>query len=438
MRRSNQPQRKACRAAEWMLSAVVIGLAAGCRAAPPDASTRPELPLMFDESHRDEPPESELPFNRIRELVRFTLDRPVTLSLRGVSLEAAVRELSRKSGLGIGVTPEVIKSAEGRLIDLEVSGMRARHVLDWITRQIGAHYATEDTQTVFLTSDRLWAGQDRLRQKHYSIGTFLRIPPSAGRFAHAREVESLREFLGLCLRHPMTGHADARLLIDETGSRLTAILPPRGHAKLEQILYELKRPRRYEPTPEALFNEADLERMRQTVSCDFKGRDLRDILADLGRRAKVNIGLDYRRVGQARRVIDLQLGEVPLRTALDALARAADLGSVMLEPDRRLWILAKGQNHTLFWATGELPWDRSVVRSYYIGELIREFGIDLILRELHRSVTPGLWRRDLPVALVHEATQRLLVIHEPEAQKEVARCIQRLRRIGKPKDWRGN
>jgi hypothetical protein len=100
----------------------------------------------------------------------------------------------------------------------------------------------------------------------------------------------------------MIGRPDARLIVDDTGSRLSATLPPRGLVKLEAILEELKQPRQYEPPlPDPLARErAALAAAR--VVCNFERQDVSRILADIGRQANVNIGYDYRRIPEARRI----------------------------------------------------------------------------------------------------------------------------------------
>lgn len=429
MSRLNSPAR--CLLAAAMLCCAI--LAAGCTG--PEPAAPPDPPqVFFDEINEPEELFLGKSLEEIRLLLRKAIDKPVTASFRSASLQTAVKELSQKTGLGIGVTPDVTAGREPRAIDLDVRGMRARHVLDWLTRLMGCHYAIEGPRTVFITRDLTWAGKDRLRMQSYAVGTFVRSSkPIPGRLDHAKEKERLLMALRYALRHTMTGNRDAAIVFDETGSRLTAVLPPRGHAKLKSIIDELKKARTYEPPPPDNSVKERRAVLAAKVRCDFGKQDVRRIADELGRRAKANIGFDYRLIPQDRTSIALKLGDTTLGKALDELARLAGLGTVVPESDRRLWILGRGQTAKLLRTTGELPWDRAIVRSHYVKRLADHFGVPMLFDVIRKAVTPGEWDADLPLAFYHSPTGRLVVIHNEEAQRLVAGSIDKLMALGRAK-----
>ncbi len=371
----------------------------------------------------------------VRRLLRGAIDTPVTLNLRTATLQAAAAELSEKTGLGIGITPDALGRA-GQTFDLTCRTMPARYVLDWITRLAGVYYAIERPGAVFIMRDRSWASQDRLTTRSYAVGALARISrPIGTKYDHARETKDLLSLLRYCLRHTMTGHRDAKLLADDTGTVLTALLTPRGHAKLERIIEELKKPRQYEPPQHSLDDSANdpANLLKAPALCNFEKQDIRLIAAELGKRANVNIGFDYRLADEQHRAIALALGEVTLAEALDAIAKAAGLGEVVAEPGRRFWILGKHQTRQFLRTTGQLPWDRAVVRSYYIEPLVTQFGVKLIFDAIRAAVTPGEWDGELPLAFYHGPTGRMIVLHDEEAQQAVADCIDRMVNLAKPK-----
>jgi len=412
-------------------------LVSGCRNQPPQ-QRRPAVvtpPIFFGEHRWGDERFLGKTMAEIRHMLKGEIETPVTFSFRSASLQAVVKELSRATGLGIGITPDVYRAAGARVIDLDVYQMPARHVLDWLTRLVGAWYATEGPQTVFITRDRTWARQDRLRLRHYAVGTFVRASrPIAGRYDHTYESQRLLFALRYCLRHTMAGSADAGLVLDQTGSRLTGILPARGHAKLKRIIEEMKKERKYTPPgPDDTARERS-ELLKTPVVCNFSKQDVRRIARELGRSAKVHIGFDYRLIDEPRRNIALALGTTTLGNALAAMAEAAGLGEVVAEPGRRFWILGKKQDRSILRTTGELPWDRAVVRSYYVKQLADEFvGIKFIFNAIRKAVTPGEWDGDLPIAFYHSPTGRLIVIHDEESQRKVAKVIDRMMEVTRPK-----
>jgi hypothetical protein len=416
-----------------LLYALALAALAGC--------TRPETPRI----RADAPPaffqERDWPdalflgksVAEIRQMMKGAIETPVTLRARSALIDAVVRELSQQTGLGIGITPGVYAANDGRRLELDVRNLPARYALEWLARLSRSYYAAEDPQTVFLTRDRNWASQDRLQMRSYSVGTFHRLGrPVPARYDPSYEAQQLVFALRYCLRHVMAGHEDASLILDHTGSRLTARLPPRGHAKLARILEELKGPRRYDPAIAEDPVAATRKRLDAPVTCTFPKQDLRRIVRDLAAQAKVHVGLDYRRVPEDRRAVALNLGRTTLGAALRALRDAAGLGEIVPETGRRIWILGPGQEPSFFRETGELPWDRAVVRSYYVRRLADQFGVPLLFQTLRKEVTPGLWDADLPVAFYHHPTGRLVVIHDPAAQRAVALSIRRMMGVTRP------
>jgi hypothetical protein len=424
---------RAVRACALAALVLCIVLAAGC-SQPPRATPQPQVtpPVLFNETDWGEAELLGKSAQEIRRLVAGALHTPVTLSFRGASLQTVVKELSQKSGLAIGVTPDVLDASRGRLLDLDVREMPACEALDWITRLAGAWYAVEGRQTVFITRNRRWVSDDRLQLRHYRVGTFWRTPPTAGRFAFVGEKEELVHILGYALRHTTAGRPGAQIVVDPTGARLSAKLPRRGHDKLAAVLDELKKPRKSEPPEPDPFPAYRADLLRRRIACDFGVQDARRIADELGRRARVHVGFDYRALKPDRRLFALNDGETALGDALERFARRAGLGDVVVEPGHRVWILGRDQDDAVLRRTGRLPWDRAEVRSHYIRTLVRQYGVGRILESIRKTVSPGLWDGDLPVAFYHQPSGRLVVIHDARGQRGVAAVIEKWHRTQRP------
>ena len=431
-RGARRPARRPPRPAAGLAGLLI--LLAGCTQPPPERRPPGTPPVFFDEGGWKDERLLGKSIDQVRVLMRGAIETPVTLRVRSEPLQTVVRQLSQETGLGIGITPEVTRAARGRPISLSVRGVPARRVLDWLTRLVGAYYALEGPQTVFITRDRDWASQARLRMRSYAVGTFFFAGrPKPGPYDHLQEAQKLAEVLRYALRHTMRGHRDANLLLDETGSRLTASLPARGHAKLEQIIQELKKPRRYVPPEPAGFIDESARVLQTPLLGNVVRQDVRDLADEIGKRAKVNIGFDYELVPKDRRQVGLALGRTTLGKALAELARAAHLGRVIMEEGRLVWILGPHQDRGLLRATGELPWDRAVVRSHYVRPIVDLHGVKMLFDDIRSHVTPGTWDGDLPVAFYQKPTGRLVVVHDPAAQRQVAQRVRRMMTRVRPK-----
>jgi len=435
-------------------------LLAGC-AGPPAGRPVSTPPVPFGERQAGHDRYLGRPLARIRRLMMDAIDAPVTLRARSAPLQDVADELGRKTGLGIAVGPKVCAAPEARSVDLSVHGMPARYALDWLTRLAGAVYAIEEPYSVCLTRDRGWATRGRLTLKSYSVGALARVSrPVLGKYNQVYEAQRLLALLRAALHHVSGGRPKARLLLDGTCSRLAAMLPRRGHAKLARIVEEMKRPRKYEPPAPDEGAKTPSELLTATVLCNFPTQDVRDVVEELGKAARVHVGFDYRRVPEGRRRIRMALGQVTLGAALGAVTRQAGLGAVVAEPGRRFWILGKGQSRDLLRSTGGLAWDRATVRSVYVEPLVRRFGIGVLFDRvqkalLHNAARPMVFcyiparritvervmpwvtaaekqKTDVPMAFYHHATGRLIVLHEQEAQCVVARCLEQMTKLTRP------
>ena len=400
-----------------LLLTLLTALAAGCAAPPvppPEVTYSPPLPAV-----------------RLPDPAVGPFDTPVTIHFRSATLLDAARQFSRATGLGVGVTRDATRATENVTVDLDIDNMPARHALDWLTRLFGACYVIEGPRDLFITCDRTWASQDRLQLRNYPLGALIRVArPVSARYNPSAETEDLLAVLRYALRHVIASRPDARIVLDGTGSRLSALLPSRGLAKLDAILAEMKKPRQYEPPASPADAEAAL--LATPVSASFPPQSVRDIVRELGLRADARIGIDLRQIEPQRRTVSLALGPTTLGKALEELARQTGLGRPAVEPGRRVWLLGKDQTPRLLRTTGELPWDRAVVRSYFTEPLVGQFGTKLIFDTIRKAVTPDEWDGDLPVMFYHRPTGRLFVIHDEPDQRVIARCVDQMMKAMEP------
>ncbi len=392
---------------------------------------------------------------KMRHLMSGPLARPVNVRLRGATMDEAISAVSEATGFGLIIDARLWDEAEERTIDLSVRDMKTRHLFEWMARLLGAWCAIEEDRTVIFTNDSNWASRGRLSSQTYQLGALSRIDePMRRAYEHTYEAQRflflLRAVLGQVAVQP-----SEQIFSDHHLTGITARLNARGHDKLARILEEIRQPHTYRP-PEEPAPPPPGAVMAAPVRCNFDRADVREVADRLGRAADVNIGFDYQAVPPDRRAISLALGEVRLDRALSAFAEAAGLGRFHLEPGRRVWIIGRGQDPDTLLDSGILPWDNSIVRSYYVGDLAERFGPFLVMQRVQDAVADGMrvvrpivffdtsgedhrvrrsGRRRTgspaddaapPLGFFHECTGRLVLVHSPTAHQFAEHAIERL------------
>lgn len=366
----------------------------------------------------------------LEELLRSPFEKPVTLAIRDVTFRDACKHFSRATSVGIAID-NALADALDRRVNITVTNMPAGQALDWLVRQGNAYFAFANDDTVYITRNAGWSPTE-LETKSYAIGTLAMVEkPLIGEFNVETEKQHLITTLQRLLGYAYHANANSRIIIDDTGSRLTAILPRYTQDKLAAILAEMKKPREYQSPPKSPEKP---EFLAEKFVFNFPAQDVRALADQIALRANINIGFDFDNVPAANREGGLALGETAVEAALAEFAAAAGLGEVVVEDNRSVWILSKSQTREVLTHAGRLPWQRAVVRSYYVEPAVEQFGVKIILDEIGTAV-PGDWIGTCPVAIYQEMTGRLIVLHGEREQNIIAQVIDARMRILKP-DWR--
>ena len=360
------------------------------------------------------PPEPARPDPRARD----PLDRPFTVRLEDRPLSELFARLS-----DIGVTVRASEEVTGdhpfdaTTVDIWVVDVRARRVLDWVGRFLGAFYVIEEPGAVWFARGTRWLEREEPVVETYRIDA-LHLPGDASALE-----ELLRESVRAVL---WAGSSSSLGEADLDRGTLSAILPPAAQRRVAAIVAELRREVPSGASPRR--GEVALGRlMRRSVRVRYENWPLRDAAWDLARQARVPVGFMPTGPGGGP-CVTLDLGDVTFREALEALATAARMGSPLVESPASVW-LPEGEAPP---ETSECAWSAAEVRSHDLTMLRDAHGISgkMALHLVRSRVFPSRWRDPFVALGACPARDRLVVIHTPEVQRAVAEFLSRLTRGG--------
>lgn len=364
------------------------------------------------------------------------LDRTVSLAFDGVALPDVISRVASKASVGIAVSPIIpVEEWQRHPVTLRMSNVPLRAFLDWLVRPLRAEYVIEADGAVWLTRG------DALLLKERVVVRSIRVPPHfrrrravRGTFDYRREQKAIVRTLDACLGYLYQQRRGCRLAFHGEIDVLVAALPPRGQARLDEILdamrYGTEKPKAPHPSRQEL-----LAKLAAPVRCDWGPASVTKILPAVAERAGVNIGWDAPRLGAPR--VALPRATLTLRQILALVAQQTRLGACRLEEGHGIWIYLDGERR-VFPHSGAVPWDRAFVRAYDVRRLLRRRSPQAIVAALQKQVDPGAWEAGLPAASVFLPTLRLIVVHDEHGQRRVAAVlddllVSRIRGVEEPK-----
>jgi hypothetical protein len=349
----------------------------------------------------------------------------VSFAFEGVPLPDVLSRVAREAQVGLAVSPALpVEEWRAHRVTLRMSGVPVRAFLDWLVRPLRAEYAVEADGSVWITR-----GDDLLLEEPI-VARSLRVPTHLttrrivrGAFEFRREQKLVLDTLDECLGYLYQRRRGCKLAFHGESDVLVAALPPRGHARLEELLDAM----RYgtEPPAPRRPSRAELEgKLASRVACDWDAGPLDKLLAALAERAGVNLGWDSTRLGSP--TVAVPRGTRPLREVLDLVAEQTALGAYAVEEGHGLWLYPDGEKRP-FPRSGAVPWDRAYVQAYDVRALLRERSPQEVVTALRKQVDPGQWEGGLPAASVFLPTGRLIVVHEEHGHRRVAASLAEMR-----------
>jgi hypothetical protein len=294
-------------------------------------------------------------------------------------------------------------------------------------RQIDAHYVVSPGLGVWLTMGYESLADEPVIHKTYMLHTAVRFSkPAAGSYDISQERSAVIDMASQCLHAAERYCPGSRMSTGLRDDALLVISPARGHEIVEQLLTEVARGDQPDPPPTPSPSDLprqDLERrLDSPIQCQFRDQLFLDVAAALTQQSGVNIGFDPRDLLQGPKTrLSLEIGDATLKFALEQLAARSGLGRPVPEPGRGVWLPARKASARIP-ESGELFWNRAVVRSYYVKPLIRRMGAFKLIELVHQNVTPGEWVEFGPVVGYHPAG-RLIVFHDQEGQQQAAEYL---------------
>ena len=383
---------------------------------PADATAK-ELRQLLEQHRLASPPES----------------RKIAFSFSNVTLAAAGRELAQLAGVGVSVIsdPKSPPPLAERRVSLTMTNVELTDALDWLMRQVDGVYTIGNT-SICIASEPGQLDIDQVVRKVYPLRTMRRFDkPVTGPADLATEQAGIYQCVKTCLAEHLRQRPDATLAISPDRREFIAVCTPTGHRRIGEVLREIALndlpPQPLPGTDPAASRSLTQElnaKLERIVQCRFNDRPVTKIISELAIQADVNIGLDPRELaGGEAMTMTLDAGKVPLKVALDAVAKRCALEGYSHELGRGLWLHGKRP----CFHSARLPWDGWLIRSYPVEPILAKISLPRLMACVRESVTHGQWSGLIP-AMAYAPSARLIVFHHTEAHREIEAYLRRLQK----------
>jgi len=378
------------------------------------------------------------------------LSVPLDVCFEQEPLDVVVGALSMASDLDIIILPEAVShnEVEDALITLRMSNASVRGVLDWLTRMLDARYRIMPGKIVRIYSGESSKRKEQLETLTYPTGTYALMTKGLGlryeedivhdgtsppalpsMYDFAEERERLINIHHTLLRYIEERYEGTRLVFGGSRTQLIAHYPRSTHEKIGQIATELSR-WADRSMPSGRFRRKWLEegrkRLTRKVSCDVRQLPFHKLINMLADQVEISIGWNSLDPSiESSKPITLRLDNVPFNKVLRGLLLQVGLDRGELEWDKGLWLHRK-DDPPLSVVPQEYYWDACFVRSYFVGPLLSQHDSDALIAMIQESVTPSEWEEAPPAMAFHRETMRLLVLHTPSGQEQVADYLRAL------------
>jgi hypothetical protein len=235
----------------------------------------------------------------------------------------------------------------------------------------------------------------------------------------------------------LEARAEASMSFDPERRAIVGFLPATSARHLKDVANALR-----EPVLQGLVQreapdrgEEQLRGLLASRTVTLLGRKRLDyLLRDLGREAGVFIGFDPKQVDGPLPYIKLAYDKAPLRQVLRDIVDEAGFDGCSVEPPAGLW-LYKGPRP---YPSAEILWDSIVVRAYDLTALMNALTPDAaalltgdtIVHLIRSRVFPKSWSDPGTAVFYHALTRKLVVIHAPQAQRQVIELLNDIQERG--------
>lgn len=348
-------------------------------------------------------------------------DKPIRLELWNKNLSDAVSQITERSGIDLRISPDFVHPREfsSYTLYLYADRISTRQAIEWVCRSINCRYRIDGPSSVWLTGGYDWLKRDTdiLIQS---------IDPVLGPKGDFKELENdLSELVKV-----QSLFEDYWVRIERPDRKVVAALPPRLKKILVASLLAMTKPGKTigaAPPPSFTKEETELLKALQArVVASYRARDAQEVIADLALQSGISIGIPpepFAKDGVPD--VTLELGEVTLQKAIEALAEALGLKGYELSPPRGVFLTKEPRK----WSTAagrEMLWERLTVESYAIKKLAQLTSGDAVAHHLRRRVSPDIWLDPCTAVVYHEPSGNLIVVAPQNVQDAVMRELHRL------------
>jgi tetratricopeptide (TPR) repeat protein len=327
-------------------------------------------------------------------------------------LQDVVAHLGTVSGLNIVLDPEAVR--DGPLdVTLRVKDMPLQSALNWTLKLAGLKYTLKDGAIFISAPERLY--EKPVLRMYEVTDLTIDITKFEGRqqalagdsgYATTGRVRSEHEAVFTPAAPSLAGGPEA---------------PSRRRRPI--VVFDDKEAR---PQWEERIREA----LNKKVSFDFAETPLEDVVAFLSNLADVAMVVDWSAVGKERPNVTLRVNEMRLADALSWIVKLTGVTYVL-------------KDEAVFITKPDSLTEKVVLRIYDVVGLVQEFqrakprqrGEELVTGEalaefVKKVIAPGTWdeRGDVLGYTAEYRTGKLLVVHTPEVQDQVAQLLANLQK----------
>jgi RNA polymerase sigma-70 factor (ECF subfamily) len=279
--------------------------------APPAPAVKPaaqqaprSMPVVQAAVVQDAPPVPATGAEEVwRVELRKRLQQRLTLNVADQELTEVVDLMRTLTGISIVVAPDVV-AAGGARVTLRVKDMPAQDAFTWICTLTRTHWAMH-SQAVYISATPLQAAPSL---RLYDVADLLAPGVPGGKRAEEM-VAIIRQEVA-----PASWKGDATITADRTV--LVVNQSPEVHRLVEERLVRMRQGQVVEPWRAAILNQ-----LEKTVTLNFEGKDLVDIVDFLQRLTGTNIIIDPAVIAASPPLINLKVADMPLKYVLEYIVR---------------------------------------------------------------------------------------------------------------------
>ncbi len=344
-------------------------------------------------------------------------------------LERAVQLFPNRCGVALVINPGVARPGHFKdfQLALEANKTPLRHLLDGIARQTGTRYRRDSDRAFYLIRaedafrdeklESAAAGVDALHER--ADGSDLMAP--------------LKQFFKV----PLAAQEGTSISFEADQQAVVAMLPKTACARLREIAQVLREPAGIGlPIPEPPSKaEERLRRALGEKTVTLRGRFRIDrLFRDLAHDSGLAIGFDPKQFPRGLPYLKIAYENAPLRQVLRDLVDDAGFNGCSIEAPAGVWFY-KGPRP---FPTGELLWDSAEVRAYDLTTLFAALtpeaalflSGEAIAHQVRSRVYPASWNDPGTLVFFHRGTQKLVVVHAPEAHRKIVELLNDMRDRG--------